>query len=61
MNTKEKYLSFAEYAASLEKSGYYAEAIDEWEKAYSYARGENVSWCQAKINRCKKAGRLFTR
>nr|EKB3137336.1 hypothetical protein [Escherichia coli] len=33
----EKYLSFAEYAASLEKSGYYAEAIDEWEKAYSYA------------------------
>ncbi|EEC8200344.1 hypothetical protein [Escherichia coli] len=37
MNTKEKYLSFAEYAASLEKSGYYAEAIDEWEKAYSYA------------------------
>lgn len=32
MNTKEKYLSFAEYAASLEKSGYYAEAIDEWEK-----------------------------
>ncbi|HDV3260216.1 TPA: ANR family transcriptional regulator, partial [Escherichia coli] len=56
MNTKEKYLSFAEYAASLEKSGYYAEAIDEWEKAYSYARGENVSWCQARINRCKKAG-----
>ncbi|EIK7177688.1 ANR family transcriptional regulator, partial [Escherichia coli] len=54
-------LSFAEYAASLEKSGYYAEAIDEWEKAYSYARGENVSWCQARINRCKKAGRLFTR
>ncbi|EFC5375833.1 ANR family transcriptional regulator [Escherichia coli] len=61
MNTKEKYLSFAEYAASLEKSGYYAEAIDEWEKAYSYARGENVPWCQARINRCKKAGRLFTR
>lgn len=61
MNTKEKYLSFAEYVASLEKSGYYAEAIDEWEKAYSYARGENVSRCRARINRCKKAGRLFTR
>ncbi|HBQ4169831.1 TPA: ANR family transcriptional regulator, partial [Escherichia coli] len=44
-----------------EKSGYYAEAIDEWEKAYSYARGENVPWCQARINRCKKPGRLFTR
>ncbi|WP_193757422.1 hypothetical protein [Escherichia coli] len=27
MNTKEKYLSFAEYAASLEKSGYYAELL----------------------------------
>lgn len=39
---------------ALKKSGYYAEAIDEWEKAYSYARGENVSWCQARINRCKK-------
>lgn len=53
-----KYFSPANEAVRLEREGDYIEAWKKWNDALHYAKGENIDWCIARAEYCKKTGRF---
>ncbi|HIB5071332.1 TPA: ANR family transcriptional regulator [Escherichia coli] len=49
-----KYFSPANEAVRLEREGDYIGAWKKWNDALHYAKGENIGWCIARAEYCKK-------